>query len=365
LYQVCQADYSDFAHFLLHCFLRSGKCSWSILLKLVRLFATLQEGEDVMPLDPRIQAFLEQAGLLMKPGSIPREPEVLLSDLRASAKKAIMALGSEAEPVTHVDDRVIPGPLGDIPVRLYTPEGNGPFPILVYFHGGGWVAGSLDACDMACRYLCREAGCLVLSVGYRLPPEHKFPAGLEDCYAATCWIAAHAAEVQGDSSRIAVGGDSGGGNFAAALALMCRDRSGPALTFQLLLVPVMDFGVTTSSWKEYDGYMMIKEEFLIAANLYLSGEAEQLYPYAAPLLAPGLHGLPPALIITAECDPVRDSGELYGQRLSVEGVPTTVSRYDGMVHGFMGMRSLAPQANQAWAEVVHSLRTVFSSAEFA
>ena len=319
-----------------------------------------------MPLDPRFQALLEQATAQAQ--SAPREPMALLkalrenqaAELRASASaRASIAL---AEPVTQVEDRVLPGPEGDIPVRLYTPEGIGPFPTLVFFHGGGWIFGNLDTHDLMCRRLCRGAGCLVLSVDNRLAPEHKFPAGLQDCYAATCWMASHVSQFNGDPARIAVGGDSAGGNFTAAVTQMVRDQGGPTLAFQLLLWPVTDFRLTTSSWQEYEGYLMSSQDFLIVKDLYLNHEEEQSHPYAAPLLATDLRGLPPALVITAECDPVRDGGEQYGQRLLEAGVPATVSRYDGMVHGFMHMGSIVPQqAKQAFDEASHALRTAFAS----
>ena len=316
-----------------------------------------------MPLDPRIRAFMEQAGLLAQSGSVPREPMALLAEQRAAIEKAkpLAALAGELEPGAHVENRVSAGPAGDLPVRLYTPEGSGPFPVLMFFQKS-WCAGSLDTHEIMCRYLCREAGCLVLTVDYRLAPEDPFPAGLEDCYAATCWMAAHAAEFQGDPARIAVGGESGGGNFAAAIALMSRDRGGPALVFQLLICPAGDFRLTTASWKDYDGYMFTKEEFLIIRDFYVPHEEERSNPYAAPSLAPNLHGLPPALIITAECDPVRDGGEYYGQRLLEAGVPAVVSRYDGMAHSFMHMRTIVPQqANSALAEAAQALRIAFAS----
>ena len=313
-----------------------------------------------MPLDPRLQSFLEQTGLLFQPGSIPREPEVFLAEERA--KLAVVTPGSELEPVARVENLVITGPAGDLPVRLYTPEGSGPFPILLFFQKS-WCAGNLDTHERTCRSLCRGASCLVLTVDYRLAPEDPFPAGVEDCYAATCWVAAHAAEIQGDPSRIAVGGESGGANFAAAVALMSRDRGGPALAFQLLICPAADFRLTTDSWKDYDGYMIPREEFLIVKDFYVPNEKEQLHPYAAPSLAPDLHGLPPALVITAECDPLRDGGEHYGQRLLKAGVPATVSRYDGMIHVFMHLRTLVHQADQALAEAIHALRRAFASAE--
>jgi len=163
-----------------------------------------------MPIDPRIQAFLGQAGLLTQPGSTPRKPEILLAEQRAAAEKAkpMAALASELEPIAYVENLVIPGPAGDLPVRLYTPEGTGPFPVLMFFQKS-WCSGHLDTHEIMCRGLCRGIGCLVLTVDYRLAPEDPFPAGLEDCYAATCWMAAHAGEFQGDPARIAVGGESG------------------------------------------------------------------------------------------------------------------------------------------------------------
>jgi len=310
-----------------------------------------------MPLDPRLQPFLERTGLLVKPGSVPREPEVLLAEERAKA--AIVAPPGELEPVAHVENLVIAGPAGDLPVRLYTPEGTGPFPVLMFFQKS-WCHGNLDTHEIMCRRLCGGVGCLVLTVDYCLAPEDPFPAALEDCYAATCWMAAHAAELRGDPARIAVGGESGGGNFAAAIALISRDRGGPALVFQLLICPAADYRVTTPSWRDYDGYVIPRAEFLIVRDFYVPHEQEQSHPYAAPSLAPDLHGLPPALVITAECDPMRDGGEQYGQRLVEAGVPATVSRYDGMIHVFIHLNTLVPQADQALTEAIFALRAAFA-----
>jgi acetyl esterase len=315
-----------------------------------------------MTLDPHLKMFIEQTGFLKKPGSVPRRPEVLLAEERESVKQAAVAPGSTLEPVARIENLVIPGPAGDLPIRLYTPEGIGPFPVLMFFQKS-WCAGNLDTHEKMCRNLCRGAGCLVMTVDYRLAPEYPFPAALEDCYAATSWMAVNATKIQGDPTRIAVGGESGGGNFAAAVALMSRDRGGPALMFQLLICPAADFRVTTTSWKDYDGYIIPKEEFLIVRDFYAPSEEERLHPYAAPSLASNLHQLPPALIITAECDPMRDGGELYGQRLLEAGVPATVSRYDGMIHIFMHLVSLVPQANLALDEVIHALRTAFAITE--
>ena len=316
-----------------------------------------------MSLDPKLQAFMERTGLLTKPGSAPRRPEVILAESRESVKQATVAPSSTLEPVAHIENLVIPGPAGDLPVRLYTPEGIGPFPVLMFFQKS-WVHGNLDTHEMMCRSLCGGADCLVMTVDYRLAPEDPFPAALEDCYTATYWMSVHATEFQGDPTRIAVGGESGGGNYAAAIALMSRDRGGPKLAFQLLICPAADFRVTTDSWKDYDGYIIPKEEFLIVRDFYAPSEEEWLHPYAAPSLASNLHQLPPALIITAECDPMRDGGELYGQRLLEAGVPATVSRYDGMIHIFMHLGSMVPQANLALDEVIHALRTVFARVDY-
>ena len=315
-----------------------------------------------MPLDPRIRTFLEQQRLLTPAGSVPRAPEVLLEYMRANDEQAKMAAVESAAtlPVGRVEERAIPGPAGAVSVRLYVPEGRGPFPVLLYLHGGGWVSGNLDTEDSGCRYFCRQIGCLVLSVDYRLPPDHPFPAGLEDCYAAACWLAGQAAQSGGDPARLAVCGASGGGNFAAAIALMCRDRGGPSLCFQALFVPVLDFDLTTPSWQDYDGCMIYSPEFLLVRNLYLPNVGDHIHPYAAPLLAPDLRGLPSTLIITAECDPVRDSGERYGRRLQEAGVKALVSRYDGVPHGFTGMRTLTPLAEQALGEAVSALRGAFA-----
>ncbi len=315
-----------------------------------------------MSLDPHLQAFMEQTRLLTKSGSTARRPEILLTELRESVQQTTVTTVSTQVPIANVENFVIPGPEGDLPVRLYTPEGIGPFPVLMFFQKS-WCAGNLDTHEMMCRSICRGAKCLVMTVDYRLAPEYPFPAALEDCYKATSWMALNAKEHQGDPERIAVGGESGGGNFAAAIALMSRDKGGPILVFQLLICPAADFRITTTSWKDFDGYVMNREEFIIVSRFYVPYEEARLSPYAALSLASNLHQLPPALIITAECDPLRDGGELYGQRLQEAGVPTTVSRYDGMIHSFMHLGSLVPQAHQALNEAIQALRTAFSSVD--
>lgn len=316
------------------------------------------EGELNLPLNPRLRVFLAQAGLLYPSGQPPREPHILLAEMRAAdeSARAVVARADEIAPIAHVEQLVISGPVRAIPARLYTPDRGGLLPALVFLHGGG-LSGNLDTNEIICRRLCRVTGCKVLSVDFRLPPEHPFPAGLEDCYAATCWLDEHAPQFNMDSKRIAIGGDSGGGNLAAGVALMARDRGGPALAFQLLLWPLMDFEVSSQSWKDYDGVMMTSAEFLIFRDFYLPNPADQMHSYAAPLRAHELHGLPPTLILTAECDPLRDGGEGYAQRLREAGVPVTLTRYDGMTHGFLHMGMVVPAEVEAgFAEIGRALR---------
>ena len=237
-----------------------------------------------------------------------------------------------------VQDRRIPGPDGDVLVRIYTPEGDGPFPILVWYHGGGWVIGDLESADPTARHLCKGAGCVVVSVDYRLSPETKFPGPAEDCYAATVWAADNADSIGGDASRLAVGGDSAGGNLAAGISLMAADRNGPAIVHQLLVYPVTERNYETASYVDNaEGYMLARDAMRWYWDAYLSNDADASNPYAAPMQAGSVAGQPTALVITAEYDPLRDEGEAYGRRLQEAGVDTTISRYDGMIHGFFGI----------------------------
>jgi len=310
-----------------------------------------------MPLDPQLQAFLDQIQALGAPTF------ETLSVAEARLASATMGdLHGMLEPVDSVDNLAAPGPAGQIPLRLYTPEGDGPFPVLVYFHGGGWVVGDLESHDAVCRGLTNAANCLVVAVDYRLAPEHKFPAAAEDAYAATEWVAEHAAQLGGDADRIAVAGDSAGGNLAAVVALMARDRSGPRLVYQLLIYPVTDSSLDTPSCHDNaQGYFLTLEGMRWFWNHYVRDEADRANPYAAPLRAEDLHGLPPALLITAEFDPLRDEGEAYGARLRAAGVPADLQRYDGMIHGFFSMAAVVDQAKVAMAQIGTKLRTVFAA----
>jgi acetyl esterase len=231
----------------------------------------------------------------------------------------------------------------------------------VYFHGGGWVLGSLATHDGICRSLAAGAGCVVVSVDYRLAPEHRYPAAAEDCYAATQWCAAHAAELGADGSRVAVGGDSAGGNLSAVVAQMARDRGGPPLVFQLLIYPVTDAARDTQSYRENaEGYLLTAGDMAWFWNHYLGdARARGAEAYASPIRAASLAGLPPALVITAEFDPLRDEGEAYGAALESAGVAAKVTRYDGMIHGFFGLGAMIDRANSAVQEAAGTLRIAF------
>jgi acetyl esterase len=311
-----------------------------------------------MPLDPQAQVLLDQMAAYEAPEMSTLTPEAVRANMRA-----MVGMLGEVEAVARVADRTIPGPDGPIPVRVYTPAGTGPFPMLVFIHGGGWVIGDIETHDGLCRSLCNGAGCVVVSVDYRLAPEHRFPAAPEDCYAATAWVAEHAAELDGNARRVAVGGDSAGGNLAAVVALMARDRGGPPLTFQLLIYPATDLRMRSPSIEENgEGYYLTKRDMVWFRGHYISSEQDLAHPLASPLLVPDLHSLPPALVITAEFDPLRDEGEAYGKRLAEAGIPATVSRYGGMIHGFVSMAPVLDQGKNAIAESCHALRSAFERA---
>ncbi len=307
-----------------------------------------------MPLDPQVQIFLDQMASLGAPPLHTMTPE----QVRAATK--LQPAFGEPEPVAQVENRTIPGPAGEIPVRIYTPSGSGPFPVLVFFHGGGWVICDLDTHDNHCRSLCNGGGCVVVSVDYRLAPEHKFPAAPEDCYAATQWGHQHAAEINGNPTRLAIGGDSAGGNLTAVVAQMARDRGGPKLVFQLLIYPATDFTFSGPSITENaDGYFLTADDMHWFTHHYLRDEADKKNPLASPMQASDLSHLPPALIITAQYDPLRDEGETYGKRMQAAGVPVIISRYDGMIHGFFGFPFDA--SKRAIDEAGKALRAAFAS----
>ena len=307
-----------------------------------------------MPLDPQVKQVMESVAALGLPAAHTVSPE----EARANAKVRPRAPGPE---VAKVEDRTIPGPDGGLPVRIYTPEGAGPFPILAWYHGGGWVVGDLESADASARNLCVGGNCVVVSVDYRLAPETKFPGPAEDCWAATTWAVKNAASINGDASRLAVGGDSAGGNLAAAISLMAADRGGLEIALQLLVYPVTDADFDTVSYGENgDGYSLTKATMQWYWDHYLSSSEDASNPYAAPLRAKSLAGQPPALVITAEYDPLRDEGEAYAKRLREAGVAATATRYDGMIHGFFNMGAVVDKGRQAVDEASAALRNAFA-----
>lgn len=310
-----------------------------------------------MPLDPQTKMYLDQMAALNQPPFSVLTPDQIRRGI--AGQFANMPAG---EPVARVENRSIPGPAGEIPVRIYTPAGSGPFPVLVFFHGGGWVICNLDTHDAPCRSLANGADCVVVSVDYRLAPEHKFPAAPEDCFAATRWVAEHTAEINGDPARIAVGGDSAGGNLAAIVSQLARDNGGPRLIFQLLIYPAVDFTAQNLSKQENaEGYFLTMDDMIWFEEHYLNSKADRVNPLASPSLAADLSNLPPALVITAEYDPLRDEGEEYGRRLREAGVPVIVRRYDGLIHGFFNQALLIDKASAGVAETARTLRETFAA----
>jgi acetyl esterase len=311
----------------------------------------------VVPLDPNAEAVLQQ----LAAAGLPPFDAGSVEDARQYAL-GMASVQGEPERVAKIEDRAIPGPAGEIPVRVYRPERSGPLPALVYFHGGGWVICSLDTHDVTCRGLANATPAVVVSVDYRLAPEHKFPAASEDCYGATRWVAENAAELGVDADAIAVGGDSAGGNLAAGVALMARDHGGPRLAYQLLVYPVIDGRMDSASYRENaDGYLLTRSQMQWFWNHYVRGDADRANPYASPILARELGGLPPATVITAEFDPLRDEGEAYAARLREAGVRVSHTRYDGLIHGFFSMAALFPQARPALESAASEMRAVFAA----
>ncbi len=295
-----------------------------------------------MSLDPLAKAFLELP--FMESSKPLHELSVRQARRQFADQGKFMPPG---EPVAKVEDVNIPGPVDDIPARIYTPEGAGPFPACLYFHGGGWVVGDLESQDADCRTLANGAACVVVSVNYRHAPEHTFPAAVEDAYRATEWVTANAARLNTDAARLAVSGMSAGGNLAAVVALMARDRGGLEIKYQVLIVPVTNYAFDTKSYEENgEGYVLTRQGMQWFWAHYLATPADGANPYASPLRAPDLHGLPPALVITAEHDPLRDEGRAYADRLREAGVEVSYRCYKGMLHMFHGPAALPDTAKR-------------------
>ncbi|TDD93052.1 alpha/beta hydrolase [Actinomadura rubrisoli] len=312
-----------------------------------------------MPLDPEARQIIDRT-----PAEDPNQAAELPDAATMREQFRLMwTMPDDLPPVGGVADTTIPGPAGDIPVRVYTPEGQGPFPAFVWYHGGGWTIGTLDENEFACRTVCADAEVVVVSVDYRLAPENPFPAAADDAYAVVSWLAEHGGEFGADPARIAVGGESAGGNLAAVVALKARDLGGPALGLQILVSPVLghpDDG--RASYEQFsEGYFLSKASMEWFFTTYPSDARDLNDPYLLPLRARNLEGLPRALILGAEYDVLRDEGEEYGKELEAAGVDTEVVRYDGLIHGFFGLLATElTAAKDAHARAVAALRSAFS-----
>jgi acetyl esterase len=305
-----------------------------------------------MPLDPRLQPIVDAANAVL-----PRPEGLSVAELRAIAhagmEQGFLALSDDGPEVADIVEHRVPVDGGEITVRVYTPHGSPPFPAHLYIHGGGFWLGTLDHFDPGCRALAERAGCVVASVDYRMAPEYQFPIAAEDCYAALQWLAERAPGLGVDASRMSVGGGSAGGNLSAVVALMARDRGGPQLVFQVLEIPVIDLTMSYPSVVENgEGYLLTRVAMEQYVGYYLRDAADARNPYASPIFAEDFSGLPPALVMTAECDPLRDEGEAYAQRLQAAGVPTTLVRWDGQIHGSQHMSKILPAEAKSYEDMV-------------
>jgi acetyl esterase len=307
-------------------------------------------------LDPQAKAFLDQVAAMGGPPISSMSPEQARAAFRMLMS---MAVGPAEAPVPS-EDRTVPGPAGDVPIRVYRPPSERPLPVVVYFHGGGWVLCDLDTHDTMCHRLAAGVPAAVVSVDYRRAPEHRYPAAVDDCEAATAWVSAHAADLGGDPARLAVAGDSGGGTLATMVARRARDKGGPPIAFQLLLYPATDMTGSTLVMEYTKGYLLDLDTIYWFGANYFSDDQWRL-PEASPLFVEDLTGLPPALVVTAECDPLRDQGEAYAKRLREAGVAVTTTRYAGMIHGFYGFDRVFDAAKRATAETVSALRAALAS----
>lgn len=307
-----------------------------------------------MPVNPKIQFFLDQMNTM--PVSFERlTPEVM----RNSENSALVSM--QKEPVEKVEDRTISLTGRELPIRIYTPKGEAPFPALIFYHGGGWVLGSIESHDAICRELANMASCIVISVEYRLAPEHKFPSAVDDAYESLEWVASHADELGIDASKMAVGGDSAGGNLATVACLISKERSGPKVVHQFLLYPSTGPAADYPSMTENaEGYLLTKDMMSWFQKHYIENPEDQTNPYLSPILSENLEDLPPATILTAQFDPLRDVGIAYAEKLKEHGVAVYHRNYDDLIHGFANFTSFVPEAREAVAEGAEQLKKAFA-----
>jgi acetyl esterase len=303
-----------------------------------------------MPVEPDTQLILDMMAAADPIDFSDLDPEAFRELFKAGL--GTLDIAAAGPPEEEAEDRTIPGPAGPLRLRIYRSPRPGPVPLIVFFHGGGWVIGDIDTHDGSCRILSRRTGAIVVSVDYRLAPEHRFPAALDDCFAATSWVAAHAAELGGDPERLGVAGDSAGGNLAATVSQRAAREGGPAIWAQALVYPATDFStVRPSMAANGEGYLLTADSVRWFTAQYL-GDHDSADPDASPLLGP-LVGLPPAVVATAEFDPLHDEGVAYADALQAAGVEVRRFDFPGLVHGFMGLGSLsaasARAADEVWA----------------
>jgi acetyl esterase len=318
----------------------------------------MREGTVMTQLDESAAMVLE----LVRLSNAPTTDSLSPSEAREGFSRARIVFNPPSPELTEVRDLSAPGPHGPISLRLYR-DGTDAAPRagLIYFHGGGWVIGDLDTHDVVCRQIAQLSGAVVISVDYRMAPEHKFPAAVDDAIAATAWICAEAASFGIDPLRVAVGGDSAGGNLATVVAIAARDHAdsqvGPKLAGQVLIYPSADMTAETESHRQFrDGYMLTHAVMQYFRGHYLNSDADREDWRASPNKVTDLSGLPCALVITAGFDPLRDEGEAYAMRMVASGVPVTIRRFTGQIHGFLTMGRMVPQADTAIADISAFLR---------
>lgn len=333
------------------------------------------ESREITPLTPEQQAVVDRTDPQMKLvlddyHSLNPQPIPSLTPAEARTQPTLIdaqnklltdnRMSTKPEPVAGIDSKTVPGPTGDIPVRIYYPLGNGPFPAVVYFHGGGWVMGSLDEFDASCRALTNQARCVVISVDYRLAPEHKFPAATEDAYAATQYVITHPIDFRADPNHVAVAGESAGGNLAAAVCMMARDRSGSMPIYQLLIYPVTDDSFDTDSYKQnVNAVPLNRDTMKWFFQQYVNTPGEGSNPYIS-ILRGDASKLPPAMVITADIDPLRSEGQAYADKLHTAGIDVKYKNYDGVTHGFFGLGASVETAKHAERFAAEGLDSVFA-----
>ena len=314
-------------------------------------------GAEQAPLDPQARKFLDT----LAAANLPTVDRMTPEQARVQMAVSTRFLGPMPR-VSRVHDRKIPGPGGELTIRVVTPANppEGLAPVVVYYHGGGWVLGDLASHEGVCRALANASGAVVASVGYRLAPEHRYPAAADDAYAALDWIGRNASELGGDPDRLAVCGDSAGGNLAAVAALMARDRGGPRLALQVLAYPIVDFDLETESYRRFaTGHLLTRDEMIWYWDQYAPDASTRHQPYLSPLRAEDLSGVAPVLVLTAGYDVLCDEGERYAERLAAAGVPTVLSRYGGMIHGFLRRYPSFEKGREAVDEIATALRAAF------